>query len=540
MIENMTKKLGMDKKLYAAFTMIGLTFVCFYFWRSLFLRGYDSLPLGPIISLIFAFCFIKLTRDNVPVASRFILFITGPMYGLYALFLQPALLESDLSGPSQLVLYMTLVQGAAFFSALVGFFRPSFFVVSFTSVYWLRRAQGQAYDLGFGVTDYLTVLETSLFLLFGLCLLWGLMNANINQLPSKIKKVIHAFRQHIHVEQTQTLLIFFMIAIHFGNYFYAGFAKLILNGGVFSWVLENEIHFFAMLTSEYKRAGVSLLQPVLPYIISTFFFVVTLSNIVVLCGQFFSFMGLWNRLTVKLFSLFYDFFHIMIFMLSGIFFWKWVVLNTAIVLAIKHVNFQYIPRAAKILGILAVISSIHMFHIALLGWYNTRVMNIEKVYATFSDGAEYMVPTNYFLNASLPFAQHRMLGRPEGFFPVSGNGNTRDANIMRAAKSCDFDRVETSAQTPNKTWHEDAETMIRKHHAYVVHQINKTGRMFSHYDIYPHHIWSSPFEYNDFKKRDKRDIVEYKLSIVTYCLNRKGNHIEKRKINEATHRIPVE
>jgi hypothetical protein len=532
-------QLGLDRQTLASFILIGLAFVGFYFWRTFFLRHYSSTPIVPVFSLLFACCFYKLTRNDLSTAAKYILFTTGPLFGIYSLFLRPSLLIEDVSGPAGLVPTIIVVQLASIVATAIGFIRPAFFIIPLTCVYWLRRAQAQAYDFGFGLTDYLTVAETSIFLTLGLCLVWLTYNLPTKYLPHKTRSHYGAFKNALNKEQYHTLLIFFMITIHFGNYFYAGFAKLILNGGPLSWLLENEVHFFAMMTEEYTRAGISTISPYFKYIIPALSALFLLTNAIVCFGQLLSCIAFWNKTTIKIFSLFYDAFHIMIFMLSGILFWKWIILNTSIVLATKHINFTHIPLAAKILGILAVILSFYLFHIALLGWYNTRVMNLEKIYAITADGQEYPVPSNYFKNMALPFAQNRIIHRPKGFFPVSGSSNTRNVDIMRAAKACDFDAVDTSAQKKNMEWFTQAEEQISKHHRYVLEWIREHKKPFKNYDFYPHHIWSSPFKFNEFKELDKTKIVAYKVTIENYCVTSNQIPVTKTLKNSATHTISV-
>ena len=57
---------------------------------------------------------------------------------------------------------------------------------------------------------------------------------------------------------------------------------------------------------------------------------------------------------------------------------------------------------------------------------------------------------------------------------------------------------------------------IRQHHSYVLSRVDEDGR-FS-YDLYPHHIWSNPLEYNDFSELDKRRITAYVFVSELVCL----------------------
>ena len=58
--------------------------------------------------------------------------------------------------------------------------------------------------------------------------------------------------------------------------------------------------------------------------------------------------------------------------------------------------------------------------------------------------------------------------------------------------------------------------VIRKHHILIMSLVDQDGRY--DYDLYPHHLWSMPWEYRDFKLLDKRTIERYRYVNEAVCL----------------------
>ena len=97
-------------------------------------------------------------------------------------------------------------------------------------------------------------------------------------------------------------------------------------------------------------------------------------------------------------SIVYDIQHVIIFIVSGIFFWKWIWLNTTIIYACRFFNQNKSlqkSRSTIFLGSLLLIFSPSIFTTANLGWFETRSLNNAYFQAVTQDGTTYHVPTNF-------------------------------------------------------------------------------------------------------------------------------------------------
>ena len=56
-------------------------------------------------------------------------------------------------------------------------------------------------------------------------------------------------------------------------------------------------------------------------------------------------------------------------------------------------------------------------------------------------------------------------------------------------------------------------------------KVNDRGLI--NYDLFPHHMWSNPFLFEEFYALDKREITSYNINIDTICLVKNNNMIEK-------------
>ncbi|MEP3465519.1 MAG: hypothetical protein ABJN65_05785 [Parasphingorhabdus sp.] len=228
---------------------------------------------------------------------------------------------------------------------------------------------------------------------------------------------------------------------------------------------------------------------------------------------------------VRLISLIYDIQHILIFLLTGLLFWKWIWLNTGIIITLKKLNGKTVPTQISVFSLVVLILSPTVFNTATLGWFDTRSFNNAYFVAITKDGNEYRVPSNYFLSFSVTAAQQG-LGRPfEGHFDTSTYGNTQNKEIMKEAENCALP-VDTSLGVNNKKNRQRIGKYLKMHHQFILENVNKDGRL--NYDFYPHHIWSNLFQFNSFKSLDKRTIEKYKFVVESVCLSvQDGILIEK-------------
>jgi hypothetical protein len=59
------------------------------------------------------------------------------------------------------------------------------------------------------------------------------------------------------------------------------------------------------------------------------------------------------------------------------------------------------------------------------------------------------------------------------------------------------------------------------------------------YDLFPHHIFSMPWHFEDFKQLDKRRIVSFRYENQAVCIGYEDGNLTKQKKYGATFDIPL-
>ena len=390
----------------------------------------------------------------------------------------------------------------AIIAGIVGLWRPSAGFFCLAMVHAQKLAQG--FLGGYYITwiDYLALVEVGQFLI--LCMLAGKV-AGIMKDDTQEQRGSLRFPE---------IALLFGIAIHFANYFWSAVAKIVLPGGWTSWLTDNPTHALILAANE---GGFSPLSTATGLAEMAYHFFsgpgVLLLNVVVLLSQFASVVAIAYRRAIISVTLIYDAQHIAIFLLTGIFFWKWILLNFAIVAAASMLRQKNFPRLTTICCMLMVVAAPMFFTIAKLGWYDTHSFNNLKITAVLKDGREIPLPSNYFFEYSVLFAQ-QYPGRPHlGHFSTLTYGATVDHEIFQSANSCaqTFDDQKLS-QSPGR---EAAERLIRAHHQRLLRDENAS--VVGNFDLYPHHIWSNPSIYRDATRIDPREIVSYRMTVSSVC-----------------------
>ena len=402
--------------------------------------------------------------------------------------------------------------------------RPSFLLVPTTYIIQSKAIAASATGIALTYTDYLPLIEIGILLSLGAMAIHAL-----DRMGPRIFKTAASNEQFSAFET----LVVIGIAVHFGNYFWSGVAKGVLDGGFFYWMTDNKTYYLTLIALEGGFLPISQWKGFTSglYTFMTQHFMAL--NIFVLLTQIASIIIITNiRLSIIL-TLSYDLMHIGVFILSGIFFWKWIFLNVAIILSLRAFRAIPLPMAVKFLAVLTILFGPAIFFMARLGWYDTPSYNHLFVEAVTTDGQTYQVPSNYFLTTSVTFAQGRI--GPDsvptfGHFPVRTFGTVRTQNVKEQAERCQLPLVENDRELQQgKTKRIDTiASFIRQHHRFILSRVDQEGRLA--YDLFPHHIWSNPLEYRDFERLDKRTINGYRIIIESVCLDIPQGTLQKRII----------
>lgn len=386
---------------------------------------------------------------------------------------------------------------------IAALWRPGVLLFPLLLLLWCKQTDAGITGLAVTPTDYMPIIESGVLLWCALALRHWFGR------PRQPAASAARF-------DSCDLLVLLTVAVHFGNYFHSGLAKLLLDGGPLVWVFENHT---PNIMAAAVRTGIAPLagnEPLWTTVYAGMSAGVVAANLLVISAQLASVIAITRVRLAFWLTLFFDFTHVVIFIVSGIFFWKWIMLNAAICWALSAMRTRVVPAAARVLLGVSVICAIGLFFTARLAWYDSRMMNDVYVAAVVADGRELRVPTNYFLNTSVTFTQSRIaMGVAGHLVGVESLGSVYDAVLRRSYETC----------TP--VWHETRapprgldrlQAFLRRHHRHVLAHSDADGRF--DYDAFPHHVWSNPWLFDDFKRLDKRTIVAYKVIVESVCLGR--------------------
>lgn len=490
------------------YKLAGIAFLSFVVWKAVADALGDASIWTTFIPMIAAIVICAAIRgpSNADVAPslriivRVIAVILGP-YALAARLTYPRGAGADIAA----FLTLDVILGVtACIAALLTFRWPAFVLVPAAALMGKKAAGEELFDVRISHTDYLPVLELGLF--FGLSLL--LMNsARSSRFGSVARKT--------DPERYTVLLFVLGVAIHFSNYFYSGLQKLTMDGGILLWPLHNDT---AVLT---LNAWVGGFLPTIQWPNFSMFVyrasdaTVILLNITILVGQLGALLFVMRRRTMIAVTLFYDLTHVIIFLVSGIFFWKWILLNLGLVAAMRTLPSLAETRAFAGAAMTTVLLAPVGFGIVWLGWYDTNALVTSSFHAVTKDGRSIEVPSNFFGTISVTQAQHRLGRLEEGHYPTVTWGSTqRSEDVRKALNGCKF-----IDDTPwrFRSDQDKVGRILGITHAYALEQQERFGRYA--YDAFPHHIWSNLFIFNEFATLDLREIDYYVYRTQSACVS---------------------
>ena len=424
---------------------------------------------------------------------------------------------------------------------LVAMVRPSFGVIPLLYVLWQKQQWMSVFSTPIEWMDYVTLLETGGFLILSYLLLALFRRLGMESpldLFGKIRSSANADGT-ISPFHPVDMLVLFAIALHFGNYFYAGMIKATLGDSPIDWVLNNRTELLVLAAWNNGVLPVSFHAALPPLTYELIANVRVVTNSFTIAIQMLAVVAILRIRWAIAVTLCYDLLHLVIFVTTGIFFWKFILLNLAIVAALSVIGMREIPRRMKYALASTVVCSPLIFTILpSFAWLDTPSVNHVQLYAVTEDGAEFPVPTSYFLGASVNLAQDRLVWPAKGPFPTETWGTTRDNTIAKAAQHCDWQRTDDAfLRSPFGLPREAIEAMVRRNHVQILSMADENGHV--DYDLFPHHIFSMPWLFRDFKRLDKRRIVAYRYESQAVCLGYDDGRLTRQVKYSATFDIPL-
>ncbi len=481
----------------------------------------------------------RVTYAHVPLAVRVlyrsIMVICTFYIATSHIAVPDSLLENaPLSASGLKVLWLVMI-----LSGCLALIRPSFGLMTAEYILVNKIFLGATFGgLAITPTDYITLIDSGAFLAVGITLFgliagsrWGGRLWSSEGAPSAPSA---SGTQALHPLIILTLA---MIAMHFGNYFYGALFKMSLGEHIWSWALENRTFLLILMGLESHVLPISFSPSLVQHAYDAFAFLYLPFNLAVLVAQFLCIFAL-NKLrwTIAV-TLFYDAMHLGIFLLTGIFFWKWILLNLAIVAALSLVPRGPIPLQHRVLVMALVFLSPYVYKIPPFAWLDTPAVNTLHILAVTDAGETLEVPNNYFLPLSVTFVQQRMQWPARGKFPTTTWGTTRQIETLAAMSDCE-DARPVDAWRPFGYSRDKISTILRRYHEYVLSAVDDRGLL--NYDLYPHHIFTMPWEQQAFRSFDKRRIVAYRYESESVCLSLKDGRLQKHVKRSHGFDIPLD
>ncbi len=439
-------------------------------------------------------------------------------FGLYFLLEPFAIPYAALAPSHPAVLFHEHARWIGCALAIAGWWRLGGLFASAALLWMMRELHPALTGFYFSTLDIRTAYETFAFFTLGVALAHGL-SARAN------------WRDRLGMDSaTAQRAIMFVLAAaiggHLGNYLYSGLAKLALDGGPFSWLLDNELHAGIPGALE-KGTLVTAASPAITQMLYDTMAVLWFPmNAAALLLQVAAPITARRRKWLIWTTIGYDIFHVAVYVALGLLFWKWIAVNTIIVLTLARMADSEWDKGLVRCCIVFMLAGPLLFRIATLAWYDTPGFGSPYFQAELEDGQVMRVPNAWFLSSGYQVSQGRMFW-PEGgrghFNPSIWGSVLTHADLM-AGRGC---RAPLTPAAPDKSYGKltDLARFVQ-----LQHQIMSKRRL--DYRLLPHHHMPSPFLADPFVAVAPNKVARYDLVLESVCLSldngRLVRHVLKR------------
>jgi len=457
---------------------------------------------------------LPIKRSAIPRALQILLYGSCAIL-IFSSAFSPTAVFDDRTSAGLPILSTTNIPSAALILGFASYFRPSLLFPTILIFAAQKHFVSAQTGIHISSTDWYIVFETALFtyIIIGISGIWSVACRFSSMLDHEttVKSIRTSFE----------FCVYILLAAHFGNYFYSGIGKLGLDpfsvmntSNALQWIANNPTHDL-ILNAYYL--GLQPFQFSKTIVLTLFDFsqhTVILMNTLVVAMQIAALGAVVSRGASRMLTALFDLQHVTIFLFTGIFFWKWIILNILFIYALSRVEYRRIDPILGTFLFATVLLSPFVFSIAHLAWFDTPAVNRIGISAV-SDEGEHQVPTNFFRPASVSFAQQRV-GRPlVGGYPTGTYGNFYNGHAVAELWRCEskeFHPPQLSIQALTQL-----SAFLKKYHNHV---LNADAWTNYYYDLYPHHIFSALGTYEDFRTLDKRNIKYYNVTVESACITR--------------------
>lgn len=211
-------------------------------------------------------------------------------------------------------------------------------------------------------------------------------------------------------------------------YWLAGLGKLELG-----WVGKNELYKLFLVTVDYN--WLYFMNDVFKNSIAE---ILKHNNTIIQIGAIilelvFPLIILINKRTAIFVLVSFAMFHLLVFFLSGIFFWKWIVVEIVVMLCLKNNKNLWLSKNRNqilLLYFVFLIASPLYFSFSKLAWFDSGIYNKYEFKVKNDQGEVFALEPSFFAPYDLSFAQNRFDFVNQDKIITSTFGSTIDGNIL--------------------------------------------------------------------------------------------------------------
>ena len=301
-------------------------------------------------------------------------------------------------------------------------------------------------------------------------------------------------------------LILLTFSIHIAVYFNSGIGKIILDS---NYIFNNPTFNG---TGMAQITGWFTLEEYFDWVSALVIKYFVLINLLVCFFQILSPLSLINARFLIVFMIFFELQHITIALLTGVFFWKWIIFNLIFCFILVKFKSDFIFSRKKIFFlILFCLSLINFFNLPRFAWLDSKYINDLQIIAVDKNNKEYTVPSNFFLDGSVISAQHFPNLITDYNFNTYIGGALEDKDLAKKLNSnCNDMLVQFN---PPKKNVEILKTYVREYFLRYIKNYSEKN-----YNLFPHHIWSAFIPFKEFYNLDKKNIKNIILNFRSFCL----------------------
>lgn len=404
--------------------------------------------------------------------------------------------------------------------AIIGLFRPAAVFAGAAVLWMVRDMQTALTGFYFSTLDIRNVAEVGSFVALGILLIVTLQGR------LRLPPAAGESTNRSELERLCLMVVAGGIGGHLANYFFSALAKLTLDGGVFSWILHNHLQAGLLGALEKGTMPLAAFPALTQFVYDALASSNLLINVIAFSVQFFAVIASRRRVWAISVIIAYDLFHLSVYLIFGLLFWKWIALNTIIIATLVTISDEQWRRQARNACTVFVFIAPLFFKTATLAWYDSPGFASEYFVAKLDDGRTMRIPSAYFGSSSYQVSQGQF------FYPANHKhfdftiwGSVLHWKELMDGRKC---RIPKTHVHPNRTYGslEELSKYIRKHHQYVMNHVDSRG-VFDYY-LYPHHHVPSPFVKDPFYLVDKRDIRAYYYVIESVCLSLDHGKLQRR------------